>query len=247
MDLARQVGRVGGASPSPDESELRGRLAYAGLDLASSTDLAALVARPSRVADRPRGPRPSDRGPRRDRPRVDARRHLAERAERDRAPYLDWVRDGGSARRPGDVIDYDVIEPRRSGSSPSSGSTSISAGFTSTDGARSNSSATFATRSASGRVFEMGQGFASMSPPMKELEKLVLEGRLRHGANPLLRWAVASLAVAVDAAENIKPDRDKSTGRIDPFVALVMAVDAWTRDFRGRSRYEQEDEEEATA
>jgi phage terminase large subunit-like protein len=88
-------------------------------------------------------------------------------------------------------------------------------------------------------VFEMGQGFASFSPAMKETERLIYERRLRHGGNLLLRHAVQSLAVVQDAAGNVKPDRDRSTGFIDPWVALVMAVDAWTRDAGGVSIYEE--------
>lgn len=78
-------------------------------------------------------------------------------------------------------------------------------------------------------VWQMGQGFADMSAPMKELERLLRQGRIRHNGNPLLRWAFGSLAVKQDPAGNVKPDRDKSTGRIDPLVALVMAIGAWMR------------------
>ena len=37
-------------------------------------------------------------------------------------------------------------------------------------------------------MFEMGQGFACMSAPVKEMGRLIVEGKLRHGADPLLRW-----------------------------------------------------------
>lgn len=228
-----------------DESTLEGRIAYAGLDLSSAVDLAALVlVLPVWRED------PDDADRMIEDLDVIVRAWtpgatVADRAERDRAPYLDWIRDGWLKTTPGDVLDYDSIEHEakllvselglgldlrrlhfdRWGSKQLIGHLRDELG--------------------SGRVFEMGQGFASMSPPMKELEKLVLAGRLRHGANPLLRWAVASLAIAQDAAENIKPDRDRSTGRIDPFVALVMAVDAWSRDLRGRSIYEDQGVETA--
>ncbi|HEY2110207.1 MAG TPA: terminase TerL endonuclease subunit, partial [Dongiaceae bacterium] len=69
-------------------------------------------------------------------------------------------------------------------------------------------------------VVPFGQGFASMSAPAKEFEKLIIGGVLNHGANPLLRWAAANVAVETDAAENIKPSKVKSHQRIDPIVAL---------------------------
>lgn len=228
--------RSGAAAVVTPFPALEGRVGYAGLDLASSTDLASLVVvLPVWVPD------PEDPDHLIEELEVLVRAWTPEgtveaRAERDRAPYLDWIRDGWLLTTPGDVIDYDVIEAEiaklgswldlrrlhfdRWGSKQLIGHVRAELG--------------------EARVFEMGQGFASMSAPLKEAENLVLAGRVRHGANPLLRWAVASLAVAVDAAENVKPDRDRSTGRIDPFVAFVMALDAWTRDPSGRSVYEEQ-------
>jgi phage terminase large subunit-like protein len=227
----------------PIEDELRGRLAYAGLDLASSTDLAALVLVLPVWREDPEDPdhviedldvvvrawTPADT--------------VADRAERDRAPYLDWIRDGWLRTTPGEVLDYDEIEAEAKRLVDDAG---LALDLRRLHFDRWGSKQLIGhlrDEVGHGRVFEMGQGFASMSAPLKELEKLVLAGRLRHGANPLLRWAVGSLAIATDAAENIKPDRDKSTGRIDPFVALVMAVDGWARDIRGRSVYEDDDRE----
>lgn len=71
---------------------------------------------------------------------------------------------------------------------------------------------------------EFGQGFASMSGPSKDFEKLILARKLRHGGNPVLRWNATNAAIQKDPAENIKPVKDKSTGRIDGIVAAVMAV-----------------------
>jgi len=74
------------------------------------------------------------------------------------------------------------------------------------------------------------QGFASMSSPMKELLRILLEGtaekpRYRHGGNPALRWQVDNLAVAMDPAGNVKPDKAVSADKIDGVVAAVMALD----------------------
>lgn len=74
------------------------------------------------------------------------------------------------------------------------------------------------------RLVQFGQGFASMSSPSKELERLVLDGKIRHGGNPVLRWMASNAAARQDAAGNIKPDREHSADKIDGIVALVMAL-----------------------
>ena len=74
-------------------------------------------------------------------------------------------------------------------------------------------------------VVLFGQGFKDMSAPTKELEKLVVSGKLRHGANPVLRWMASNVAVETDAAGNLKPSKKKSTERIDGIVAAIMALD----------------------
>ena len=63
-----------------------------------------------------------------------------------------------------------------------------------------------------------------MTAPTKELEKLVVSGKLRHGGNPVLRWMASNVAVETDAAGNLKPSKKKSTERIDGIVAGVMAL-----------------------
>ncbi|NDK37193.1 terminase TerL endonuclease subunit, partial [Rhodovulum sulfidophilum] len=73
-------------------------------------------------------------------------------------------------------------------------------------------------------LVEHGQGYASMSSPMKRFERAVAQGRLRHGGNPVLAWAVGNVHRDEDAAENIKPNKARSKGRIDPAVAAIMAL-----------------------
>jgi phage terminase large subunit-like protein len=52
----------------------------------------------------------------------------------------------------------------------------------------------------------------------------VMKRQLVHGGNPVLRWMAANVSVARDAADNIKPVKDKSTGRIDGIVATIMGL-----------------------
>ena len=73
-------------------------------------------------------------------------------------------------------------------------------------------------------MVEYRQGFRSMSEPTKNLYTLILEGRFQHNGNPVLRWMAGNAAVAQDAAGNLKPDKEKSSDKIDGIVALVMGI-----------------------
>jgi phage terminase large subunit-like protein len=73
-------------------------------------------------------------------------------------------------------------------------------------------------------VVKFGQGFASMSPAVKETERLILARRLYHDGNPVLRWCLANIAIAQDPAGNVKIDKDKAREKVDGAVALAMAV-----------------------
>lgn len=209
---------------TPDLERLEARTAYGGLDLASVTDLASAVF----VVPRPDDPELLDVFVKAWTP-ADT---LEQRAERDRAPYVEWVRQGWLTATPGAAIDFDVIE-----SDLGKIASALSVSSVSFDRWGSKQLVTH-LRDGGLNMVEMGQGFGSMSDPTKTLERLVLEERLRHAGNPVLRWAVRSLSVKMDPAGNLKPDRSKSTGRIDPAVALIMALDAWSRRPQRRSAYE---------
>ena len=198
-----------------DAELLRGRECYAGLDLATVTDVAALV-----LVFPPEGESdiykvlpffwiPEDR--------------MHERVKRDRVPYDVWVRQGLIDATPGNVIDYAFIRAKlneladmyyiRELAFDRWGAQKIQTelqddGFT---------------------VAQFGQGFVSMNSPTKELLKLVLEERLHHADNPVLRWMCDNLVVNMDPAGNVKPDKAKSTEKIDGMVALIMAIDRATR------------------
>lgn len=79
-------------------------------------------------------------------------------------------------------------------------------------------------------VVPFGQGYKDMSPPSKELMKLILEKKMAHGGNPVLRWMMDNIFVKTDPAGNIKPDKEKSTEKIDGAVALIMALDRAIRN-----------------
>jgi phage terminase large subunit-like protein len=69
--------------------------------------------------------------------------------------------------------------------------------------------------------------------------KLVLQQNLRHGGHPVLRWMMDNIYVKTDPAGNIKPDKEKSTERIDGAVALIMALDRAIRNEHRESVYDE--------
>jgi phage terminase large subunit-like protein len=73
-------------------------------------------------------------------------------------------------------------------------------------------------------MVEMRQGTKTLSEPSKELLVKVMQHKIRHGDHPVLRWCMDNLVMVKDANENIRPDKDKATDRIDGAVALIMAL-----------------------
>ena len=63
-----------------------------------------------------------------------------------------------------------------------------------------------------------------MSPPTKELMKLVLEEKIAHGGHPVLRWMMDNIFIRTDPAGNIKADKEKSTEKIDGAIATIMGL-----------------------
>jgi phage terminase large subunit-like protein len=79
-------------------------------------------------------------------------------------------------------------------------------------------------------MIEFGQGYVSMGAPMKELLRLTTSGKLLHNGNRVLRWMADNMVVSQDPSGNIKPNKQKSTQKIDGMVAGVMALDRSVRN-----------------
>lgn len=194
-----------------DVEELKGRECYAGLDLATTTDIAALVLVFPPVDDGdifrllPFFWIPED--------------NMHDRIKRDRVPYDVWVRDGHVTATPGNVIDYAFIQHQLN---------ELADFFFIKEVAFDRWGAAKISQDLMNDGFTMvqfGQGFASMSAPTKEMLALVLQERLHHGDNPVLRWMCDNLVVRMDPAGNVKPDKEKSTEKIDGMVAMIMGLD----------------------
>lgn len=186
---------------------LAGESCWCGLDLATTTDIAAFVKafkRDDKYILVPRFWVPRERAAIRDR--------------KDRVPYLQWAREGLITLTEGDSIDYDSIERDILEDSKRHKIEELAA---------DPWNATQVLQHLAGEnlnVFEHRQGFASMSGPTKEFETAVLAGRIVHGGNPVLRWMASNVTVETDASANLKPSKKKSTEKIDGIVAAIMAV-----------------------
>ena len=196
---------------SVDEDELKGRVCYGGLDLSSTTDITAfvLVFPPIDEEDKyiilPYFWIPED--------------NLTLRVNRDHVPYDVWERHGYLQTTEGNVVHYGFIEQfiERLGEL-----------FNIREIAFDRWGAVQMVQNLEGMGFTVvpfGQGFKDMSPPTKELMKLVLEQKIAHGGHPVLRWNMDNIYIRTDPAGNIKADKEKSTEKIDGAVATIMALD----------------------
>ena len=146
---------------------------------------------------------------------------MLEKIRKENINYDKWVAEGYVTVTPGNVIDYDFVK---------ADILRIVADYELRTSAydRWNSSQTIIDLQNEGMECNpFGQGYSSMSAPTKEFEKLVLTGKIEHFGNPVLRWMLASTLVKTDPAGNIKPDKEKSTQKIDGIVAAIMALGEW--------------------
>ena len=191
-----------------DELALEGRSCFMGLDLAQVSDLTALALlfppenRDSGVYD------------------VLMRFYVPEAVLRGRTDYQIWRDRGLLTVTPGSATDYafvrdDIIR------------------LASKYNVRKLAYDRFLAGQLAGELKDeglpiepFGQGYRSMSDPTKGLMRLVLDRRIRHGGNAVLRWNASNLVVTQDPAANVKPDKSKASEKIDGCVALIEALGA---------------------
>lgn len=210
-------------------ASLRGKTCYGGLDLSTTTDLSAmtLLFPPQEgletavaifAAWRPRD-------------------GVLEAEQRDHVPYRDWERAGFLSLCEGDIVDFSQVEDaaaeaaelfdlRMLGVDPYIGRT--------------------LTQRLSARglhVVEIPQTMPSLSPAMKELERMIRAHEMLHIHNTCARWCFGNVRCAVDGNENIKPMKNRSTGRIDITVSWIIAMATWMV-VRGQRDYDTRNLEE---
>ena len=208
-----------------DPYALEGRTCYAGLDLSSTSDLTALVlVFPPTSEDEPYIALPFFWLP---------EETLSLRVRRDHVPYDQWAKRGFIQTTEGNVVHYGFIERFIC---------ELGERYDIREIAHDRWNATMMVQTLEDDGFTMvpfGQGFKDMSPPTKELMRIVLEHKLCHGGHPVLRWNMDNAFVRTDPAGNLKLDKEKSTEKIDGVVALVMALDRAQRNLNGGSVYDE--------
>jgi phage terminase large subunit-like protein len=221
--------RVEGSSPfiarqswmscKGDVPDFRGLPVYGGLDLSETTDLTALVLVAPREGVWHVNPTfwlPGD--------------GLRERAQKDRVPYDTWAKQGFLQASPGRSVEYQWVAEHLRGLCDRMDVRSVAfdrwnwkhlrpwlleAGFSEKEVTPGEAGAKFV---------DFGQGYASMSPALRETESAILNRRLTHGDHPVLNMCMANAVVQMDPAGNRKLTKAKSHGRIDGAVALAMAM-----------------------
>ncbi|HEM5093076.1 TPA: terminase large subunit [Streptococcus suis] len=203
-----------GNDPIQYES-LKGRSCYAGLDLSSTSDITAFVlVFPPRFEEEnyivlPFFWLPEDT--------------LELRCRRDHVLYDVWERQGYIKTTEGNVVHYGFIEKFIE---------DLSEIYHIKEIAYDRWNATQMVQNLEGMGLTMlpfGQGYKDMSPPSKELYKLMMEGKIQHGGHPVLKWMGQNVVMRQDPAGNIKPDKEKSVEKIDGIVALIMGLDRCIR------------------
>ena len=142
---------------------------------------------------------------------------MIEKEHKDNVPYSAWVRQGYLTAIPGEVIEqqwiieyilslakkYNIVEiDYDPWNATEFGQRMENEGFT---------------------CVEVRQGVYTLSEPMKDVERLAIQGKLIHFDDPVLRWAISNVVAVTDSNGNIKPDKSKTTQRIDPAAAMITA------------------------
>lgn len=191
---------------------LRGKLCYGGVDLSTSRDMTAFVLlfppQPGLDAAvllptiwRPGGT-------------------VLEAEKRDHVPYRDWARAGFLHLCDGDTINYDEIEAAIKEASEIYDLRQV--GFD-----------PYLSRTITQRltpyvdVIEIPQDLKNMSPAMKETDMMMADRKLLHVHNTCFRWTFGNVRCYEDGNGNLKPQKHRSIGRIDPAVASIIVVAVW--------------------
>lgn len=193
--------------------QLEGKLCYGGVDLSTSRDLTAFVLlfppQPGleEAVLLPYGIwRPEAT--------------VEEAEKRDHVPYRDWARAGFLTLCEGEVIDYGAVEERIREATERFELRLL--GFD-----------PYLSRTITQRlapivsIVEIPQDLKNMSPAMKEVDDMMQRHTLLHTHNTCFRWCFGNVRCHADGNGNIKPLKNKSTGRIDPTVAAIIAMAVW--------------------
>lgn len=199
-----------------DPDALHGQACYGGLDLGATQDLTALALYfPDSGAVLAWFWLPGD--------------DLADREERDHVPYRLWRDQGFLETWPGRATDKRAIAGRLAAIAGTYDVAAIAYDRWRMADLRK----LLDDEGIDLPLREFGQGFVSMAPAVDAAETLILDAKLKHGGNPILRWNAANAVVQLDPTGGRKLAKNRSIGRIDGLVALVMAIGIASRESGG--------------
>lgn len=196
-----------GGQSAVNLEELEDRPCWLGVDLSSTEDLTAIVAcwrDGDAYVVHPWFFCPED--------------NLRGRADHDGVPYPRWAHEKLITPTPGNVVDFDAVEDtirylcdrfdvQEIAFDPHMARVMMSK-----------------LRKDGIPAVDMRQGWITMAPAIKALERAIIGRKFRHGGHPILRWHFANIAVETDKAGNKSFHKGKSRDRIDGAVATAMAV-----------------------
>lgn len=189
-----------------------GRDCYAGLDLSSKRDLTAWVL-----------VFPNDDGTFDVLPRFFLPEHgIDEKSDADRTPWNIWAKDDEARLTliPGKTVNYEDVATYIGRDVERYNI--ISCGF---DRWRMDDLKRELDKQAIElEMLEIGQGFKDMGPVVDATETAVIDGKLNHGGNVVLKTCAANVVISKDPTGARKFDKAKASGRIDGIVALGMAL-----------------------
>lgn len=208
------------------ENCLVGRECFGGLDLASVEDIAAFALIFPATADDPMW-------------RIIMRFWLPEiiareRQRKDGVPYPTWAGKGHITLTPGERVDYSIIKDQINADRSRFNLVDIGADRWNLEYLRQQ-------LDPEGKlIVEYPQTFGGMSAPCKRFKSLIKSRSIAHGGNPVLTWNASNVVIDLDANENVKPNKKKSSEKIDGIVACIMAVGrAMVKETKSASIYEE--------
>lgn len=155
---------------------------------------------------------------------------IHEKKNKYRDQYQGWARENWLHTTPGNAIDYDFVRQEIVGDSKF-----FDVGLFGVDRAFDGVGFSIALEKDVGhtekspKVITCTNHPGKIGPICQEFERRLLEKKINHGGNPILRFMIDSVAVREDADGNKKPDKDKSQGKIDGVIGTLYALDRLMR------------------
>jgi phage terminase large subunit-like protein len=201
-----------------DEQSLYGRECYGGIDLSSVSDLTVW----SMLFPDPKNKDFMDVLVRIWCPKA----RLYDVRNKYREQYQSWEKQGFLLTTEGDAIDYDFVRSQivKDNENFRINSISVDRAFQGYEFSI-NLNKELGGKEKRPKVFACGMGYLSMAGPCNEFERLLLVNGLNNGGNPVLRWMADNVSVSMDPAGNKKPNKEKSQGKIDGIVGILLGLD----------------------